>query len=97
MDYHKSLECPNVKGKTIGEVFESGKVFGIDLEKLDDLMMSKEFKTINHNGIRFKNTMALLKQILKYAKDNGFTKNNFDFQVKRLSAKNDFNIKMFKN
>lgn len=41
--------------------------------------------------------MALLKQILKYAKDNGFTKNNFDFQVKRLSAKNDFNIKMFKN
>lgn len=42
--------------------------------------------------IRFKNTMALLKQILKYAKDNGFTKNNFDFQVKRLSAKNEFNI-----
>ena len=42
--------------------------------------------------IRFKNTMALLKQILKYAKDNGFTKNNFDFQVKRLSVKNEFNI-----
>lgn len=55
MDYHKSLECPNVKGKTIGEVFESGKGSGIDLEKLDDLMMSKEIKTINRNGIRFLN------------------------------------------
>lgn len=55
MDYHRSLECPNVKGKTIGEVFESGKGSGIDLEKLDDLMMSKEIKTINRNGIRFLN------------------------------------------
>lgn len=55
MDYHRSLECHNVKGKTIGEVFESGKGSGIDLEKLDDLMMSKEIKTINRNGIRFLN------------------------------------------
>lgn len=55
MDYHRSLECPNVKGKTIGEVFESGKGSGINLEKLDDLMMSKETKTINRNGIRFLN------------------------------------------
>lgn len=55
MDCHRSLECPNVKGKTIGEVFESGKGSGIDLEKLDDLMMSKEIKTINRNGIRFLN------------------------------------------
>ena len=55
MDYHRSLECPNVKGKTIGEVFENGKGSGIELEKLDDLMMSKEIKTINRNGIRFLN------------------------------------------
>lgn len=55
MDYHRSLKYPNVKGKTIGEVFESGKGSGIDLEKLDDLMMSKEIKTINRNGIRFLN------------------------------------------
>ena len=55
MDYHRSLECPNVKGKTIGEVFESGKGSGIDLEKLDDLMMSKEIRTINRDGIRFLN------------------------------------------
>ena len=55
MEYYRSLECPNVKGKTIGEVFESGKGSGIDLEKLDDSMMSKEIKTINRNGIRFLN------------------------------------------
>lgn len=55
MEYHRSLECPNVKGKTIGEVFESGKGSGIDLEKLDDLMMSKEIRTINRDGIRFLN------------------------------------------
>ena len=55
MEYYRSLECPNVKGKTIGEVFESGKGSGIELEKLDDLMMSKEIKTINRNGIRFLN------------------------------------------
>lgn len=55
MEYHRSLECPNLKGKTIGEVFESGKGSGIDLEKLDDLMMSKEIRTINRDGIRFLN------------------------------------------
>lgn len=53
--YITSLECPNVKGKTIVEVFESGKGSGIDLEKLDDLMMSKEIRTINRDGIRFLN------------------------------------------
>lgn len=55
MEYYRSLECPNVKGKTIGEIFESGKGSGIEVEKLDDLMMSKEIKTINRNGIRFLN------------------------------------------
>lgn len=55
MEYHRSLECPNVKGKTIGEVFGSGKGSGINLEKLDDLMMSKEIRTINRDGIRFLN------------------------------------------
>ena len=55
MEYYRSLECPNVKGKTIGEVFGSGKGSGIDLEKLDDLMMSKEIRTINRDGIRFLN------------------------------------------
>ena len=55
MDYYRSLEYPNIKGKTIGEVFENGKGSGIEIEKLDDLMMSQEVKTIHRNGIRFLN------------------------------------------
>ena len=48
-----SLECPNIKGKTIGEVLEEGKGVGVDLEKLEDLMLSCEIKNIHRNGIRF--------------------------------------------
>ena len=55
MDYYRSLECPNIKGKTIGEVFENGKGSSIEIEKLDDLMMSQEVKIIHRNGIRFLN------------------------------------------
>ena len=62
----------------------------INQDTIKDFYIYCEEKSLT--PIRFKNTMALLKQILKYAKDNGFTKNNFDFQVKRLSAKNEFNI-----
>ena len=53
MKFHRSLECPNFKGKTIGEVFEEGKRCGIDINELDDLMLHTEIKTINRNGIRF--------------------------------------------
>ena len=53
MRFHRTLKCPNVKGKTIGEVLEEGKGSGVDLEKLDDLMLSCEIKNIQRNGIRF--------------------------------------------
>ncbi len=53
IEFHQSLECPNINGKSIGEVFEDGRGNGIDIEELDDLMMSKEIKNINRNGIRF--------------------------------------------
>ena len=53
MDFHRSLECPNVKGKTIGEVFDEGKGSGVNVTELDNLMMSKERKTIYRNGIKF--------------------------------------------
>lgn len=51
MEFHRSLECPNMKGQTIGEVFDSGKGNGINIQELDDLMMNKEIKTVNRNGI----------------------------------------------
>lgn len=53
LSFHYSQPCPNLKGKTIGEVFDSGKGAGVSIDKLDDLMMAKEIKNIRRNGIRF--------------------------------------------
>ena len=51
--YHYEQPCPHIKGKTIGEVHESGKGEGVNLETLDDLMMAREIKKIYRNGILF--------------------------------------------
>ena len=51
--YHYEQPCPHVKGKTIGEVLESGKGEGVNIETLDDLMMIREIKKIYRNGILF--------------------------------------------
>lgn len=70
--------------------FKSIDIEDVNQDTIKEFYLFCEEKSLT--PIRFKNTMALLKQVLKYAKDNGFTENNFDFQVKRLSAKNEFNI-----
>ncbi len=36
MDYYNKLDCPNVEGKSIGEVFDSGKGSGVNIEELDE-------------------------------------------------------------
>ena len=51
--YHYEQPCPHVKGKTIGEVLESGKGEGVNWETLDDLMLAREIKKIYRNGILF--------------------------------------------
>src|SRR5574344_435114 len=51
--FHYSQPCVNVYGKTIGEVFELGRGSGVDVARLDDLMMIQEIKNIGRNGIRF--------------------------------------------
>ena len=51
--YHYEQHCPQIKGKTIGEILESGKGEGVNLETLDDLMMAREIKKIYRNGILF--------------------------------------------
>lgn len=53
IEFHYAQPCPNVKGKTIGEVLSEGRGEGVDIKELDDLMMAKEVKTIHRNGIRF--------------------------------------------
>ncbi|MEW5819230.1 MAG: transposase [Cyanobacteriota bacterium] len=53
LEYRHSQPCSNVKGKTIQQVLDSAKKQKIDIDKLDDLMMAQEIKTIGRNGIRF--------------------------------------------
>lgn len=56
LEFYRSRECPNVKGKTIGEVFNEGRGDGVDLNRLDDLMMAQEERKICRNGVRMFNT-----------------------------------------
>jgi putative transposase len=53
LEYKHSQPCPNVKGKNIQQVLDSVPKQAIDINKLDDLMMAQEVKTIGRNGIRF--------------------------------------------
>src|SRR3989339_912948 len=53
LEYKHSQSCSNVKGKSIQEVLDTVQKQEIDINKLDDLMMAQEIKTIHRNGIRF--------------------------------------------
>ena len=56
LNYRHSQPCPNDRSRSIKEVFESRNKENIDINKLDELMMAHEVKTVNRNGIRFLNT-----------------------------------------
>ncbi len=55
LEFHRSQECPHVKGKSIGEVFNEGRGDGVNIAELDDLMMDMKITRIDRNGIRFLN------------------------------------------
>lgn len=55
LNFKNSQSCPNEPDKTIAEVLEERKRQNVDINKLDDLMLSTEVKTIQRNGIRFLN------------------------------------------
>ena len=55
LEFHYSQPCPNISGKTIGEVLNEGKGSGVNVSTLDDMMMSREIKTVYRNGIKFLN------------------------------------------
>lgn len=52
-NFHYKQPCPHVENKTIGEILEAGKGEGVNIDTLDDLMMSREIKNIYRNGILF--------------------------------------------
>ncbi len=55
LNFKNSQPCPNAPDKTIAEVLEDRKRQNVDINKLDDLMLATEVKTIQRNGIRFLN------------------------------------------
>lgn len=56
LEFYRSQPCPHVENLTIGEVFNNGRGAGIDIDRLDDLMMAQEQRTIVRNGIKMFNT-----------------------------------------
>jgi len=55
LSFKNSQHCQNAPNKTIAEVLSERKRQYIDINTLDDLMLSTEVKTIQRNGIRFLN------------------------------------------
>src|SRR5574344_1672388 len=55
LNFKNSQPCTNAPDKTISEVLNERKAQNIDIDKLDDLMLATEVKTIQRNGIRFLN------------------------------------------
>lgn len=74
--------------------FKSKSIENININTIKEFYHYCENKQLSPR--RFKNTMALLKQLLTYAKEVGYSNSTFDFQVKRLSPKNEFSINRIK-
>ncbi len=55
LNFKNSQPCPNVPNKTIAEILGERRRQNVDINKLDDLMLATEVKTIQRNGIRFLN------------------------------------------
>ena len=55
IEFHNNQPCPNDRTKTIKECLNSVQKQNIDVQRLDDLMMKTECRTINKHGITFLN------------------------------------------
>ena len=55
IEFHNNQPCPNDRNKTIKECLNSVQKQNIDVQRLDDLMMKTEGRTINKHGITFLN------------------------------------------
>lgn len=55
IEFHNNQPCPNDRTKTIKECLNSVQKQNIDVQRLNDLMMKTEGRTINKHGITFLN------------------------------------------
>lgn len=98
MDNYVSKFCTEKTIKTYYGIFRNHILPYFSEKKFDEVGMEdiKGFflycENKNLSAKRLKNILTLLKQFLKYVKNNGFTNNIFDFQVQRLNTKNEFNL-----
>ncbi len=93
-DYTKLL--PQYKYSTVREYRtvlndEEIKIF-TKFETKDIITIYNAFLERDFKPRRLKNTMALLKQFLKYCKSEGIIKNYTNFYVKRLTKKNEYSL-----
>ena len=61
-------------------------------EQIDSNTIYNAFLERDFKPRRLKNTMALIKQFLKYCKAEGIIKNYTNFYVKRLTEKNEYSL-----
>jgi len=54
-DFHAWTQHPTLKGQQKGEVFQAGRGPGVDVGKLNELMMDRRIKRLTQNGVSFLN------------------------------------------
>ena len=91
IEYHNSKPCPNNPQMTIKQCLNSVQRQNIDKNKLDDLMLKTDLKTVQRNGIRFLQT-NYYNESLYGLKEKVFIRYSlFDLtQVKVYSIKGEF-------
>lgn len=91
LKFYRSQPCPHVKGKTIGEVFESGRGDGVEPDLLNDLMMAQTIRTVGRNGVRVFNQLYYSEE-LTGIKDEVVVKYSLTdiFKVKIYSQRGEF-------
>src|SRR5574344_1113012 len=91
LNFKNSQPCPNAPDKTITEVLNERKVQNIDINKLDDLMLAAEVKTIQRNGIRFLNCDYFDERLYGFKSKVLIKYNLFDLRsIKVFTTKGEF-------
>ena len=91
IEYHNSKPCPNAPEITIKQCLNNIQKQNIDKNKLDDLMLKTDLKTIQRNGIRFLQTNYYNEALYGFKEKVFIRYSLFDLtQVKVYSIKGEF-------
>ena len=91
LNFKNSQPCPNAPDKTISEVLNERTKQNVDINRLDDLMLATEVKTIQRNGIRFLNCDYFDERLYGFRGKVLIKYNFFDFtSIKVFTPKGEF-------